>query len=98
MLKSVIAATCLCAATTAVRNRPTADHDLVAGTTVEIDTLIGTKLPVRYARDNKLSGEEARSLASYLGAVSDDGRWWVNSDQLCDKWNRWSNSEPLACG
>jgi hypothetical protein len=67
--------------------------DLVAGATLAIDTPLGTKLPVRYARDGRLSGE-AGGLVSYLGAASDKGRWWVTSDQLCHKWNRWFGSEP----
>jgi Bacterial SH3 domain/Peptidase M15 len=97
MLKSAIAAACLCAAGVAAAQSSTLSgqqlSDLVAGATVEIDTPVGTKLPVRYARDGKLSGE-ARDLASYLGSAFDHGRWWVSSDRLCHKWNRWFNSEP----
>ena len=97
MLKPVITAACLCAATVAeaesVRLSGQEISDLVAGTTVEIDTPLGTKLPIRYTLDSKVSGQ-ARDLASYLGAASDTGRWWVTSDQLCHKWNRWFNSEP----
>jgi hypothetical protein len=97
MLKPVITAVCLCAATVAVaepvRLSGQEINDLVAGTTVEIDTPLGTKLPIRYTLDSKVSGQ-ARDLASYLGAASDTGRWWVTSDQLCHKWNRWFNSEP----
>ena len=97
MLKPVITAACLCAATVAeaelVRLSGQEISDLVAGTTVEIDTPLGTKLPIRYTLDSKVSGQ-ARDLASYLGAASDTGRWWVISDQLCHKWNRWFNSEP----
>jgi Peptidase M15/Bacterial SH3 domain len=96
MLKSVIAAACLCAAGVAVAQSTLSGQqisDLVAGATVELDTPVGTKLPVRYAHDGKLSGE-ARDLASYLGAAFDRGRWWVSSDRLCHKWNRWFNSEP----
>jgi hypothetical protein len=97
MLKSVIAAACLCAVSVAVAQSSTLSgqqiNDLVAGATVEIDTPVGTKLPLRYAHDGKLSGE-ARDLASYLGAAFDHGRWWVSSDRLCHRWNRWFNSEP----
>jgi hypothetical protein len=97
MLNPVITAACLCAATVAeaesVRLSGQEISDLVAGTTVEIDTPLGTKLPIRYMLDSKVSGQ-ARDLASYLGADSDTGRWWVTSDQLCHKWNRWFNSEP----
>jgi hypothetical protein len=67
--------------------------DLVAGTTVEIDTPAGTKLPVRYTQEGRLSGE-ARDLAWFLGSPTDLGRWWVAGDQLCHKWIRWFNGEP----
>ena len=97
MLKPVIVATCLCAATVAeAESVRLSEHEisaLVAGATVEIDTPLGTKLPIRYTVDGKISGQ-ARDLASYLGAASDTGRWWVTSNQLCHKWNRWFNSEP----
>jgi hypothetical protein len=96
MLKPVTAAACLCAMMAQAQSSTLSGqqlNDLVAGATVEIETPLGTKLPIRYARDGKLSGE-ARDLASYLGAAFDRGRWWVASDRLCHKWNRWFNSAP----
>ena len=96
MLKPVIAAVCLGAATAAGAQTGLTGQqisDLIAGATVEIDTPAGTKLPVRYARDGKLSGD-AGDLASYLGSATDSGRWWVTADQLCHRWSRWFNSEP----
>ena len=97
MLKPAIMAACLCAAAVAeaesVRLSGREISELVAGATVEIDTPLGTKLPVRYTVDGKISGQ-ARDLASYLGAASDTGQWWVASDHLCHKWNRWFDSEP----
>src|SRR5262245_58949343 len=96
MLKSVIAAAGLCTTIAQAQSSTLSGqqiNDLVAGATVEIDTPLGTKLPVRYGRDGKLSGE-ARDLVSYLGAAFDRGRWWVASDLLCHKWNRCFNSEP----
>ena len=97
MLKRFIAAACLCAATVAEADPGRLSGQeitgLVAGATVEIDTPLGTKLPIRYTVDGRMSGQ-ARDLASYLGAASDTGRWWVTSDQLCHKWNRWFDSEP----
>jgi hypothetical protein len=96
MLKSVTAAACLCATIAQAQSSTLSGpqiNELVAGATVEIDTPLGTKLPIRYGGDGRISGE-ARDLASYLGAASDRGRWWVASDLLCHKWNRWFNSEP----
>jgi hypothetical protein len=67
--------------------------ELVAGATVEVETPVGTKLPVSYGRDGRMSGE-AGGLAWYLGAATDTGRWWVAADQLCHRWSRWFNAEP----
>lgn len=66
--------------------------DLVAGATIEIDTPLGTRLPVRYGEDGRMSGQ-ARGLASYLGSNADNGRWWVAGDQICHKWDRWFNAD-----
>ena len=72
MLKPFIAAACLCAATVAEAEPDRLSGQdiiaLVAGATVEIDTTLDTKLPIRYTVDGKMSGQ-ARDLASYLGAA-----------------------------
>jgi hypothetical protein len=97
MLKVFITAGCLCAANVAgAQTAGLSGHqirDLIAGAAVEIDTPLGTKLPIHYAADGRLSGQ-ARELATYLGSSADTGRWWINSDQLCHKWTRWFGSEP----
>ena len=67
--------------------------ELVAGATIEVDTPIGTTMPLRYTRDGKVSGE-AGSLAWYMGSATNSGRWWVVADKLCHRWARWFNSEP----
>jgi Bacterial SH3 domain len=97
MLKLFITAGLLCAASLAsAQTVGLSGHEirnLIAGAAVEIDTPLGTKLPIRYAADGRLFGQ-AHDLASYLGAPVDTGRWWINSDQLCHKWHRWFGSEP----
>lgn len=96
MLKPVTSIACLCLATAVMAepSRLTGAQitELVAGATVEIGAPFGNKLPVRYGADGLVMGE-ARDLASYLGAPSDIGRWWVSGDQLCHKWNRWFDAE-----
>ena len=63
-------------------------RETVAGAVFEIDTPLGTKLPIRFSEDGQLSAE-APSLAYILGSQSDSGRWWVSGDRLCHKWTRW---------
>jgi hypothetical protein len=62
------------------------------GSRVELDTPLGTTIPIRFTGDGLMSGN-AGSLASVLGAANDRGRWWVKGDRLCYKWFRWFDAE-----
>lgn len=104
MLKAVITVTCLvgfAATATAEADKALLSGpeiaSLVTGASIEIDTPLGSKMPVQYGQDGELFGQ-ARQLALYLGAKADTGRWWVSSDRLCHKWKRWFNSEPQCIG
>jgi hypothetical protein len=96
MLKLVISAAgvciAVCAAAVQVQASDLSGQEISAllaeGATVELDTPIGTKLPLRYGSDGKLAGE-AGGLAWYLGAATDRGKWWVEDGQLCHQWRRW---------
>lgn len=65
----------------------------LAGSLVEIDTPLGTKLPIRFGKDGLVSAE-AGELAPLLGSKKDRGRWWVDGDKLCSKWFRWFDAKP----
>lgn len=60
----------------------------VAGSIVEIDTPLGTTVPMKFGSDGLVSAE-AGVLAPVLGSAKDRGRWWVEDDKLCTKWFRW---------
>jgi hypothetical protein len=62
------------------------------GSRVELDTPLGTTIPIKFTGDGLMSGN-AGSLASVLGAEQDRGRWWVKGDRLCYKWFRWFEAE-----
>jgi hypothetical protein len=64
----------------------------VSGSVVEIDTPLGTPIPVAYLTSGGLAGN-AGDLGSYLGAASDKGRWWLEGDKLCHKWRTWFSGE-----
>ena len=70
-------------------------REAVAGATVEIDTPIGTKVPVKYEADGSVSGE-AGSVAFFLGSASDHGRWWVAREKLCHRWAIWFKGETTC--
>ena len=66
--------------------------EIVPGAMVQLDTPLGTKLPVKYAANGLISGE-AGGLSWFLGSANDRGRWWVDADRLCHKWFKWFDAE-----
>ena len=65
---------------------------LVSGRTVLLDTPIGTTIPIEFAPDGRMRGK-AGGLAGFLGAANDEGEWWVEKAQLCQRWTVWFKSE-----
>src|SRR5262245_59122381 len=61
---------------------------MVAGAGFEVDTPLGTKLPISYAEDGRMSAE-AGALAYLLGSPADGGNWWISGNRLCQKWRHW---------
>lgn len=96
MLRSVIVIGLLSAATGAFADPvPLTNDELkqaVSGATVEIDTPLGTTVPMRFGPDGLVSAE-AGVLAPVLGASKDRGRWWVEGEKLCTKWFRWFDAQ-----
>ena len=64
----------------------------VAGRTILLDTPLGTTIPIAFSADGTMAGQ-ARSLAGFLGAASDRGRWWVARARLCQRWSVWFDKE-----
>lgn len=96
MLRSAIIIGAIIAGTAALAEpaplKGQAIKELVPGSVIHLDTPLGSKLPIRYTDDGLMSGE-AGGLASYLGAATDRGRWWVDKDKLCQKWFKWFDAE-----
>ena len=67
-------------------------RDLVIGKTFVIDAAFGATIPVIFRNDGTMRGR-AGSLASLLGAATDEGRWWTARGRLCQRWNVWLDKE-----
>ena len=85
-------ALCGTAAADPVRISGTMLQRLVPGSTVNIDTPLDAKLPVKYKEDGTISAH-AGALAFYLGSNADHGRWWILGGNLCQKWDKWFDAE-----
>jgi hypothetical protein len=62
----------------------------ISGKTVYLN-VSGFELPIRYSPDGRMSGRMGAVAASFSrgDGSSDRGKWWVDNDQLCQKWTSW---------
>jgi hypothetical protein len=69
----------------------------VTGKTVYLK-VSGFDLPIRYGANGHMSGRINAVAASFSrgDGTSDTGKWWVNNDQLCQKWSSWLESKAYC--
>jgi hypothetical protein len=69
----------------------------VTGKTVYLK-VSGFDLPIRYAANGRMSGRINAVAASFSrgDGSSDTGKWWVDNDQLCQKWSSWLESKSYC--
>jgi hypothetical protein len=97
LLRLIILFSCLIGVRVAAAEPVRLDGDAlkatVTGSVVEIDTPLGTTVPISFNSDGLMTGE-AGELASLLGSPKDRGRWWIADNKLCAKWFRWFEAQP----
>ena len=62
----------------------------IPGAKIQIDTPLGSVIPVVYSADGSLEGR-AGAVAFFLGSQKDTGKWWIEGSTLCQRWNTWFN-------
>lgn len=61
----------------------------VIGKRIYLSVPFGGELPLHYMKDGVVDGTgEAIGLGKFL-APTDQGRWWVKDDSLCQQWQSW---------
>ena len=58
----------------------------------------GFELPIRYLANGRMSGSMGTVAASFSrgDGASDCGKWWVDNDQLCQKWTSWMDGKSYC--
>ena len=72
-------------------------RNAVSGKTVYLK-ISGFELPIRYAAGGRMSGKMgsmAASLSKCDGA-SDNGRWWIEANRLCQRWSSWMEGKSYC--
>ncbi len=69
----------------------------VSGKTVFLK-ISGFELPIKYAANGRMTGKMSTVAASLSrgDGSSDSGKWWVENDQLCQKWTAWMDGKTYC--
>jgi hypothetical protein len=62
----------------------------ISGKTVYLN-ISGFELPIVYSANGRMKGTIGTVAASFSrgDGTTDHGKWWVENDQLCQKWTSW---------
>jgi hypothetical protein len=72
-------------------------RNAVTGKTVYLK-ISGFEMPIRYAAGGRMSGKMSATAAALSrgdGAV-DSGRWWIEGNQLCQRWTSWLDGKSYC--
>ena len=69
-------------------------REAISGKTVYLN-ISGFELPIRYAPNGRMRGTMGAVTASFSrgDGSSDSGKWWVEDDQLCQRWVAWMDGK-----
>ena len=63
-------------------------REAVAGKTVYVHSPLGD-IPVRYSPNGTMSARTELALLDGEDTSADKGRWWVEENKLCIRWQNW---------
>ncbi|HSA66618.1 MAG TPA: hypothetical protein VLE24_03020 [Methyloceanibacter sp.] len=69
----------------------------ISGKTVYLN-VSGFELPIVYSANGRMKGTMGTVAASFStgNGAADRGKWWVENDQLCQKWNSWMDGQSYC--
>lgn len=68
----------------------------VAGNRIYLAAPLGGEFPLFYREDGRVDGSgEALGLGRFI-RPTDSGRWWVQGDRLCQRWQVWYDGRTMC--
>lgn len=68
----------------------------IGGKRIFLQVPLGGELPLNYRKNGRVDGTgEAVGLGKYM-TPKDSGRWWVNGNKLCQKWQEWYDGKTFC--
>ena len=80
------------------REKMTGDQirEAITANRVYLATPLGGELPMNYRPGGRVDASgEAIGLARFF-QPKDQGRWWINNNQLCQQWQQWYKGERMC--
>lgn len=69
---------------------------LIVGRTVHLSTPYGLELPLRYNPGGRVAGDVSGFSLAGMFTPREEGRWWIESDRLCQQWPTWYNGQVFC--
>jgi hypothetical protein len=72
-------------------------REAISGKTVYLE-ISGFELPIHYLPNGRMSGSMGTIAATFSrgDGASDHGRWWIEANQLCQKWTSWMDGQTYC--
>jgi hypothetical protein len=66
----------------------------IVGKTVYLN-VSGFELPIRYKANGRMTGNMGAVAATFSqgDGSRDSGRWWIDTNQLCQRWTSWMDGQ-----
>ena len=71
-------------------------QSLISGKRVYLKIPLGGEFPLRFASDGAVFGDGSAVGLGRIFAPKDKGRWWVDDNQLCQKWEKWYDEKTFC--
>ncbi len=72
-------------------------RNTISGKTVYLK-ISGFELPIQYSSSGTMKGSMGTVAAAFSrgDGSSDRGKWWIDDNQLCQKWNTWMEGQTYC--
>lgn len=71
-------------------------HDRISGKRIYLSIPLGGEFPLFYQANGTVDGSgEAVGLGKFM-SPKDSGRWWVDNNRLCQKWQSWYDGRQFC--
>ncbi|WP_104666981.1 hypothetical protein [Ensifer adhaerens] len=100
MFRTAIAIAAVCAAVpsgaAAERYKANEIEGEIVGRRIFLAAPLGGEFPLNYRRSGSVDGDgEALGLGRFV-KPKDTGKWWIDSDRLCQRFRSWYDGRPMC--